>query len=250
MVVVGVDGAGRTHRLTELATAAGGQAMRVGPGNEAAELRAGLAAARENGSLVLVDDAHRLGDDVLALLAGAARNGVDMAISRRPTINRPELPELDEAVVAAGGSVVQVAPLSPADIAGLIQRLTGTAPDTERVQQVCTESAGLPAIAAAIASAPSGTASPVLIARVQQRLAVNGPSASQVARVLALGLDLPDAVLSEASGVPLSAVRPRCAPGLRTAATRSFPTLIQRSVLEIAGRSRRTEPAGGVWRGD
>lgn len=199
---------------------------------------------------MLVDDAHRLGDDVLALLAGAARNGVDMAISRRPTINRPELAELDEAVVAAGGSVVQVAPLSPADIAGLIQRLTGTAPDTERVQQVCTESAGLPAIAAAIASAPSGTASPVLIARVQQRLAVNGPSASQVARVLALGLDLPDAVLSEASGVPLSAVRPRCAPGLRTAATRSFPTLIQRSVLEIAGRSRRTEPAGGVWRGD
>jgi hypothetical protein len=60
MVVVGVDGAGRTHRLTELATAAGGQAMRVGPGNEAAELRAGLAAAREDGSLVLVDDVHRL----------------------------------------------------------------------------------------------------------------------------------------------------------------------------------------------
>jgi DNA-binding CsgD family transcriptional regulator len=204
MVVVGVDGAGRTHRLTELAAAAGGQAMRVGPGDQAAELRAGLAAARENGSLVLVEDAHRLSDDVLAMLAGAARNGVEMAISRRPTIDRPALAELDEAVVVAGGSVVQVAPLGPADIAGLIQRLTGTAPDTERVQQVRTESAGLPAIAAAIASAPSGTAPPALVARVQQRLAVNGPSASRVARVLALGLDLPDGLLSEASGVPLA----------------------------------------------
>ena len=71
MVVVGVDGAGRTHRLTELATAAGGQAMRVGQGDQTAELRAGLAAAREDGSLGLVDDPHRLGDDVLALLAGA-----------------------------------------------------------------------------------------------------------------------------------------------------------------------------------
>jgi hypothetical protein len=73
MVVVGVDGAGRTHRLTELATAAGGQPISVTPGDEAAELQARLAAARENGSLVLVDDAHRLGGDVLALLAGAAR---------------------------------------------------------------------------------------------------------------------------------------------------------------------------------
>ncbi|HEX6234894.1 MAG TPA: helix-turn-helix transcriptional regulator [Jiangellaceae bacterium] len=204
MVVVGVDGAGRTHRLTKLAIAAGGPTIRVGPGDGAVEIRSRITAAPEDGLLVLVDDAHRLGTDVLALLAGAARNGVEMAISRRPTLDRPELAELDEAVVAAGGRVVQVGPLGPADIAALIHRLTGTAPSTERAQQVCTESAGLPAIAAAIASAPSGTAAPALVARVQQRLAVTGSSSARLARVLALGLDLPDTILGAASGVPLA----------------------------------------------
>ncbi|HEX6338523.1 MAG TPA: LuxR C-terminal-related transcriptional regulator [Jiangellaceae bacterium] len=201
MVVVGVDGSGRTHRMTELVTAAGGHPIRVGPADEAAELRARIAAAPQN-SLVLVDDAQRLGGDVLVLLARAARDGVDMVISRRPTLDRPELAELDEAVVAAGGSVTQLAPLGPADIAGLVQRLTGTAPSIEHAQQIHAESAGLPAIAATLASAPSGTVPPALVARVQQRLAVGGPSAAGVARVLALGLDLPDGLLGDASGVP------------------------------------------------
>ncbi len=204
MVVVGVDGAGRTHRLTELATAAAGNPIRVGSGDDAAELEARIAAGRADRSIVIVDDVHRLSSDVLALLADAARDGVEMVVSRRPTLDRPELAALDEAVVAAGGRVTQLAPLSPADIADLIHRVTGSPSSVERAEQVCAESAGLPAIAAAIAAAPPGTAPPTLVARVQQRLAISGASAARVARVLALGLDLPDSVLSEASGVPLT----------------------------------------------
>lgn len=204
MVVVGVDGAGRTHRLTELATAAGGHPVRIGPGNDAAETHAHIAAAQESGSPLLVDDAHRLGGDALALLAGAARRGVNMLISRRPTVDRPELAELDEAVVAAGGGVVELAALDPPDVIALVLRITGETPSTERAEQICAESAGLPAIAAAIASAPPGTAPAALVARVQRRLAVDDGSAARVARVLSLGLDLPDGPLSEATGVPLA----------------------------------------------
>src|SRR5687768_2382302 len=99
--VVGVDGAGRTHRLRRLAAGAGSAVWWLpGPGG------AGLAAARADGCLIIVDDAHRLDAAILREFAGAARDGVPMVISRRPTIDRAELAELDEAVAAGGVEVL------------------------------------------------------------------------------------------------------------------------------------------------
>ncbi|MFW6090547.1 MAG: helix-turn-helix transcriptional regulator [Actinomycetota bacterium] len=200
-VVVGVDGAGRTHRLTALASAAGAQTVRVSPGESVDDVRSVLAAARADGSLVLADDAHRLPDEVLALLSSAARDGVRMAISRRPTLAGPALAELDEALVATGNDVEYLAPLSVSEVASLVEGLSGTAPGAERAEEVRAESAGLPAVARALATAPPGTVAPALVARVQRRLAMAGPAATRVARVLMLGLDLPDSVLGDASGV-------------------------------------------------
>ena len=204
MVVVGVDGAGRTHRLAMLAAASGGRTVQVTLGDNADELRERLAACREDGALVLVDDAHRLTDDVLHVLTMAARDGVAMVISRRPTINNPALAVLDEAVVAAGGDVTVVPPLTAADIAELVRAATSVVPSAERVEEIQIASAGLPAIATAIATADPGSVPAAIVARVQQRLAMAGPAATAIARVLAPGLDLPDGVLGQAADVPAS----------------------------------------------
>lgn len=175
----------------------------MSPGESVDDVRSVLAAARADGSLVLADDAHRLPDEVLALLSNAARDGVPVAISRRPTLDSPALAELDEAVVAAGGDVEYLAPLSASEVASLVEGLTGTPPGADRAEEVRAESAGLPAIARALAAAPPGTVAPALVARVQRRLAMAGSGAARVARVLMLGLDLPDSVLGDASGVPV-----------------------------------------------
>lgn len=183
--------------------AAGARTVRVTSADSSDELPGRLAACREDGSLVIVDDAHRLGSDVLKVLTKAVRDGVAIAISRRPTIDSPALAELDEAVVAAGGDVTMLDPLTTADTAALIRNATGVAPSTERAGEIQAESAGWPVIATMIATAPAGTVPVALVARVQQRLAIAGAPATRVARVLALGLELPDGVLSQASDVPL-----------------------------------------------
>jgi hypothetical protein len=104
-VVVGVDGAGRTRRLDELAASASGPVVRIQPPAELPDLTA-LAA----GSLVVVDDAHRLSPDQLRALTAAARAGLAVVVARRPTIHSAEMADLDEAV-AARGAVMSLAPL-------------------------------------------------------------------------------------------------------------------------------------------
>jgi hypothetical protein len=86
-VVVGVDGAGRTYRLGRLADAADTRAWWVGSG----DLAAGLASA----TLVVADDAHRLAPEVLRALVAAARSGMRVLMSRRPTIDSPGLGHQD-----------------------------------------------------------------------------------------------------------------------------------------------------------
>ncbi|MGH3880793.1 MAG: hypothetical protein ACRDSK_27530, partial [Actinophytocola sp.] len=142
-VVVGVDGAGRTFRLRRLAGAPAWWA--------AGDVEAGLAGAREDGALVVVDDAHRLAPAALTALAAAARDGVPMVISRRPTIDSPELAALDEAVAAGG---VEVAgPLDPDEVARLIATATGRTVSPETAAAVHEASAGLAVVAAALATA-------------------------------------------------------------------------------------------------
>src|SRR5690606_21776752 len=99
-IVVGVDGSGRSHRLGELAAAATPPVVHLD--GAASDLADRLAAAREAGAVVVVDDAHRLTERTLTALADAARGGVRMMISRRPTVDRPALAVLDEAVAGQG----------------------------------------------------------------------------------------------------------------------------------------------------
>ena len=109
-VVVGVDGAGRTRRLdelAELARAAGRAVVRISPPGELPD----LAAAAGQGALVLVDDAHRLSEDQTRALTAAARAGLAMVLARRPTVHSAPMADLDEAV-AAQGPVVPLAPLT------------------------------------------------------------------------------------------------------------------------------------------
>lgn len=199
-VVVGVDGSGRTFRLSRLVDAAGTRAWWVGSG----DLAAGLAAARETGTLVVADDAHRLAPEVLRALAAAARSGVRVLVARRPTIDGPELADLDEA--AAAGGVEWLGPLDQDQVGALVASVTGRPTSPEVAATVHELSAGLPGIAAAVASAAPGVPAPALLARVQRRFAVLARPVGTVARVLALRLDLSDDVLAAAADVGVDAL--------------------------------------------
>jgi DNA-binding CsgD family transcriptional regulator len=212
-VVVGVDGAGRTHRLDEIAASTAAPAVRMTPHAGAIpDLQARLDDAAATGSIVLVDDAHRLGGEVLRTLAAAARHGVPMAIARRPTIDRAELAELDEAV-AAQGPIELLEPLDAEGVAGLVAKVTGRPAKPETAAAVREASGGLPAVVAAIAGGPSGAPSaspsppgtppPALVARVQRRLAMLDTAGATVARTLALQLELTDDVLAGAATLEL-----------------------------------------------
>ncbi|HWM02346.1 MAG TPA: hypothetical protein VNP92_08395, partial [Actinophytocola sp.] len=194
-VVVGVDGAGRTYRLGRLVGAA--RAWWVVAG---VELEAGLAAARADGSTVVVDDAHRFEVDALRVLAAAARGGVPVMISRRPTIDSPELAALDEAAASSGG-VELAGPLGRDEVAALVAKVSGRPVSPEVAAAVRHESGGLAAVAAALASTNIRPAPP-LVARVQRRFAVLPHGIATVARVLALRLALPDDVLAAAAEIP------------------------------------------------
>lgn len=232
-VVVGVDGAGRTYRLSRLADAAGTPAWWVGAG----DLATGLA----NATLVVADDAHRLAPEVLRTLTAAARSGVRVLMSRRPTVDSPELADLDEA--AAAGGVELLAPLDRDEVGALVATVTGRPVSPEVAAAVHEVSAGLPGVVVAVASAlpggahsgarsrpagsgtttsggrssagPGGAGSgavadvsvfgvvePTLLARVQRRFAMLPRQVGVVARLLALRLDLADGVLATAAEVP------------------------------------------------
>ncbi len=191
-VVVGVDGSGRTHRLRAIAAAAPGALwFSTSPAVPVAEF---LTDARHRDALVIVDDAHRLDSADLRVLAAAARDGVPMAVSRRPTVDRPELAELDGAV-AARGRVEVLAPLDLAAVAALLRQ-----PD-ESAAPVLRASAGLPAIVLALVDARADPAPPALVARVHRELAFLPAPTVALARVLALRLDLSDEVLAAAAGL-------------------------------------------------
>ena len=202
--MVGVDGAGRTHRLRQLAAAASTPVWWL-PGSSAG-VTAGLAAARAENRLVIVDDAHRLDPATLRELAAAARDGVPMVISRRPTIERAELAELDEAVAAGG--VELLGPLDRDGVARLVATATGRPVSPEDAAAVFEASAGLAAVATAVATAPPGPPAPALLARVQRRFAVLDRAVVAAARVLALRLDLADHVLAAAAGIELAGLAP------------------------------------------
>jgi DNA-binding CsgD family transcriptional regulator len=195
-VVVGVDGAGRTRRLGEIAASAGRSFVPV-IFTTVGDLESLLARAGADGAMVVVDDAHRLPPDALRVLAAAARGGTPMVISRRPTIDGPELAELDEAV-AAGGTVEHLGPLDPDTLSALVTAAIGRPATPEHVAAVQAASAGLAAVAEAVAAAPDGTP-PALVARLQRRLAGPGRDTAELAVILALGAELDDEVVCAAA---------------------------------------------------
>ena len=125
-----------------------------------------------------------------------------MVISRRPTIDRPELSELDEAVAAGG--VEFLGPLDRDGVARLVATVTGRPVSPETAAAVFEASAGLAAVAAAVAAAPPDAPAPALLARVQRRFAVLDRHVVTAARVLALRLDLADHVLAAAAGIEVA----------------------------------------------
>jgi DNA-binding CsgD family transcriptional regulator len=248
-VVVGVDGAGRTHRLGQIAAAATGPVVRVdGHPEPPADLADRLAEARRDGALLVVDDAHRLPAEALRALSAAARQGVAMAIARRPTIERAELGELDE-LVASRGPVELLAPLDEQGVAAVIAAATGRPASLDLVGPIRAASAGLPAVAAAIAAAGGaagepGAPAPALVARMQQRLARLEPGIADVARTLALRLDLTDDVLAAAAGLD----QVRLAPAMRAlrdagllvpGGERMIPAVAQAILAELPPAGRR-----------
>lgn len=194
-VVVGVDGSGRTHRLEQLAVEAGADVVRIWGTTPPGPALDSLLAAAADGATVLVDDAHRLAPPVLAQLVAAAHAGVSMILARRPSVTSPELADLD-AALAARGSVEILGPLDDDTLAALL----GPA-QAHRAEQVRQASCGLAVVAAQLASVPAGERPPALVARVQRRTAQLDPAATNVARLLSLGLALPDDVLSAAAGI-------------------------------------------------
>src|SRR6266496_2452256 len=81
-----------------------------------------------------------------------------LPISRRPTIDRPELAELDEAV-AGRGAVEHLGPLGAEGVAVLLSRHTGRPSAPAVVAAVLDASSGLAVVAAALAAA-AGSAVP------------------------------------------------------------------------------------------
>jgi DNA-binding NarL/FixJ family response regulator len=238
--VVGVDGAGRTHRLRQLAAASTTAVWWLSGPRDG--VPAGLAAARAEDRLVVVDDAHRLDPATLRVLSAAARDGVRMVISRRPTIDRPELSELDEAVAAGG--VEFLGPLDLDGVARLVATVTGRPVSPETAGAVFEASAGLAAVAAAVAAAPPATPAPALLARVQRRFAVLDRTVVTAARVLALQLDVGDQVLAAAAGIDLTAL----AAALRTLrdegllvpdGERMIPAVAAAVLVELPAAERR-----------
>ena len=162
-VVVGVDGAGRTHRLTELARELGVEIVRPTP----ATVHDLLAA----GDPLVVDDAHRLDPAVLDALADAAAAGHRIVVARRPSLRSPHLAALDDALAARGDVEQLPAPGAvPEDAADDTGGLPGWAGDPDAVR-----------------------------ARAQRRLAQLPPPSAQVVRVLSLDLGLTADALAAAA---------------------------------------------------
>jgi DNA-binding CsgD family transcriptional regulator len=181
-VVVGVDGSGRTHRLRELAAAAGGPARWVDEATDAAEV------------VLVVDDPHRLDDATLRAVTAAARAGATVLLGRRPTIDRPALADLD-AAVAADGRVEQLTPLDDTAVARIVGDALGRPSTPDETARARTDAAGLPALVVALAAR-------TVPARIQRKLATS--ESPTLARVLAVTTDLSDSVLAAATGVDVA----------------------------------------------
>lgn len=205
-VVVGVDGAGRSRRIRDLAAALDHPVRWVALPSSDADLDLVLTDARAAGAVVIVDDVHHGQPSSWRALAEAARAGQAMLIARRPAIRAAELADLDQ-VVAAAGTVDQLGPLDAAGVAAVVTEAGVTEPDEDTIEEILTASGGMAVVAACLATATSRGAVPAALrARVQRRLASLPADDAAVAQVLALLLDVPDSVVARAAGVTLATV--------------------------------------------
>ncbi|GAA5106543.1 LuxR C-terminal-related transcriptional regulator [Haloechinothrix salitolerans] len=184
-VIVGVDGSGRSHRLRQLAAHHDGPVHTIPPTITTDDL-ARLLDDADDGTLVAVDDVHLLEPAPLRLLTTAAANGVDVVATRRPSLPSPELAALD-AALCARGTLEWLGPLDETAVAALLPRV-----DHTTISAVRTATGGLPALVMAVSPERPASATPALVARVQRTLTLLGPEATRLARLLALGIELPD----------------------------------------------------------
>jgi DNA-binding CsgD family transcriptional regulator len=199
-VVVGVDGSGRTHRLTRLAAELG-----VGVSHPTPATVGDLLAT---GDPVVVDDAHTLDAAVLTALADAARAGRAVVVARRPTLTSPELAALDDVLASRGD--VELLPAAAGDAAD---------DDTED------DTRGLPGWAGDPAAVRT---------RAQRRLALLPPASAQVVRVLSLDLGIGGDALAAAARIDAAEL----APALRAAHDAGFTDAAER-LVPAAGRAVR-----------
>jgi DNA-binding CsgD family transcriptional regulator len=216
-VVVGVDGAGRTHRLRRILATTRDARWFTGVD--------GLARAQ---ALVVVDDAHRLDPATLRALTSAARAGTKLAIARRPTITSRELAELDE--LAAADGVEVLAPLDRDGVAALLADIAGRPVSPDVAAEVHAASAGMPVVVALSRDRDA------LVARMQRCLAVLPAEVAAVARLLALRLDLPDEVLG--GGAAMRTLRE--AGLLEPGGERMIPALAEVVLAELSPPERRS----------
>lgn len=240
-VVVGVDGSGRTHAL--MRTRPDGPRAAIDPAHTLSDVAAAIGWARANSATLIADDAHLFAAPVLTALAAAVRADTDLVLSRRPGIDRPELGELD-AAAAAAGSVVELSPLTEAEVAAMLARLRGAPVDPEQAAQVHRLSAGLPVWVVALAGATSSDAT-VLPARLRARVAqqLSRVRVSRLALLLAVAGDVGDAVLARALAIQLAeladAWRQLREAGLVAGNSGLVPTVRTAILSDLAAAERR-----------
>lgn len=186
-VVVGVDGAGRSHRLRE--EVVGRKAIWIDRAATLEEVGAAILTGRQSDTVLVVDDAHLHPAAAQRALAAGGRVGVALLIGRRPAIPTAELADLD-AAAAAQGAVVELGPLDDEAATAALARITGAPVDPAAAADRNRRAGGLPAWLA-LAEDPGQLRGRVmrLLARLPDR---------RLAALLALGAPLADDLLAAA----------------------------------------------------
>ncbi|GAA4837295.1 helix-turn-helix transcriptional regulator [Saccharopolyspora rosea] len=182
-IVAGIQGAGGCgkttllERLSRIYRDAGVPVLDVHSLDRAAE------------GAVLVDDAHRLDDEVLAELRATARKpGVRLVVAYRPGPRSAALAEL----IGDLGAPVLLSGLAPDEVAELAGRTLGAVPPPEWVGWLCEQTGGVPLfVARVLAATEPGELAPRLpdraLDRFQHDLDLLGDAARDCVTAMAVG---------------------------------------------------------------
>ncbi|MGN7777922.1 isoniazid response ATPase/transcriptional regulator IniR [Mycolicibacterium sp. 22603] len=200
-------------------------------------------AGETSAGALVIDDAHLLGDDQLAVLAElAADTDRTVVVACQPSVHREALRALTVALTREGPPVT-LGPWSGAEIHRITAEKNGTAPDPEFVAAVQTATAGLPFLVSAAVSAPhrppADSARFALVERLRQLpqsvqdtvllcSLTSGLGGDDIAAALGLDVDAARRLVDEAhAGGLLAAGRHR-----------GFVRTVHRAAAEVVGAAR------------